>query len=342
MDTTLSDVELAVQQSFGRFFATQSTSDVVREAEPFGFDAELWSRLLDLGALSMAVPTSAGGDDSGLLCLALVAEQLGRTVAPVPLIDCVAAVRAIARSDDPEARALVTAILDGEETVVLSPRSIVGGIAPLTPQGAIADRVLALEDNRLVVARVVPGTQAPRNLGSMPLANCAVVGERIVLAEGDAAISGFAVALAEAKTLLAAALVGIADRSMEMALEYVKVRRAFGTLVGSFQTVSHRLADDAVDLDGARLLAYEAAWAHDEGIDTAASVASMALIFATETAQQCSGDCLHFHGGVGFTMEHDLQLFWRRAKAWPLAYSSLEDEYQQLADLLYGPREQVA
>jgi alkylation response protein AidB-like acyl-CoA dehydrogenase len=132
-------------------------------------------------------------------------------------------------------------------------------------------------------------------------------------------------------------MVGVAERSIDIALEYVKIRTAFGTLIGSFQTVSHRLADSVVDIDGARLLAYKAAWTTDHDAENAPAIASMAFIFASEVARQCSGHSLHFHGGIGYTMEHDIQLYYRRAKAWPLAYTSSEREYQHLADLLHGP-----
>ncbi len=341
MDTALDEVELAVKDTFARFFARDVTTERVREAEPLGYDAETWRQLLGLGVLTMALPESAGGDGAGAVSLALVAVEWGRAIAPAPLLDSVSAARLLASVSAPEARSALESMTAGDEVVVLSPRPIVDGVARLVPSGAVADRIVAMRGDALVLAQVERGAEpvSPRNLGSMPLAHCTVLGEPVTLAEGDAARTLHERALLEGKVLLAAALVGIAEKSMEVALEYVKVRRAFGTLIGSFQTVSHRLADDAVEIDGARLLAYEAAWALDHDEERSAALGAMAFIFAAEVARRVSLHCLRFHGGVGFTMEHDSQLYYRRAESWPLAYTRIEDTYQELADALYGARE---
>lgn len=342
MDTSLDDIESAVQESFAKFFAAESTPDVVRSAEPTGFHADLWRRTLAVGALQMALPESAGGDEASGTCLALVAEQLGKTLAPVPWVDSVAALRAVARSDG-EGRDVLAAALRGDVVVVVSPRAVVDGTAPLVPAGAVGDHVLALEGDALVLARVNrDASPALPNLGAMPLANCVLTGERIVLATGPAAREQLELAHREAKTLLAAALVGSAQASLDMALEYVVQRKAFGTPIGSFQTISHALADSVVEIDGARLLAYKAAWSLDHDPSQTARLSAMAFTHATEVARRASSRNLHFHGGTGFTMEHDSQLHYRRAQAWPLAHTTLEDERQRLADALYGPREGIA
>ena len=94
-------------------------------------------------------------------------------------------------------------------------------------------------------------------------------------------------------------------------------RRAFGVLIASFQTVQHRLADNVTDIDGARLLAHEAAWAHDGRLPAAADLAVMSFLFASETAFRTRRrTAWHFHGGYGYTLEYDIQLYFRRAKAW--------------------------
>ncbi|MEN2740643.1 acyl-CoA dehydrogenase family protein [Microbacterium sp. X-17] len=337
MDTSLNEVEEAVKDTYRRFFEKESTTAVVRASEPSGFDRALWNRLLELGTLSMALPGEVGGDDAGMVCVALAAEQLGRQIAPVPLIDAVAAARALARSGVPAARAAIEAMAAGDEIIVLAPRPTVDGVSRLVPHGAIADRIVVMDGDDLVLVPVVPDLSL-ENLGSLPLAHCRTSGEPVVLARGEDAAASFARAVADVRVLTGAALVGIADRSLELALEYVKVRKAFGIVIGSFQTVSHRLADDVVDIDGARLLVYEAAWSIDHG-ERAEERASMSFLFGAQVARRSSGDCLHFHGGVGFSMEHDSQLYYRRARSWPLAYTRLDDEYRRLADLLYGPQE---
>ncbi|MDI1289095.1 MAG: acyl-CoA dehydrogenase family protein [bacterium] len=343
MDSALDDVERAVKDTFGRFFASESGAEVVRAAEPLGFDRDLWNKALEMGALRMGLPAALEGDDADMVCLSLVAAELGRTVAPIPLIDSTVAARALARSESDEAFAALKSMLAGDEVIVYSPRPIANGTAPLVPSGAIADLIVAIEGDSLVLARVQPKSQsAPNNLGSMPLADCVIAGDRVLLADGVEASQANQRALTEAKALTASAMVGVAERSIDIALEYVKIRTAFGTLIGSFQTVSHGLADSVVDIDGARLLSFKAAWTAEHDAENAAAIASMAFIFASEVARRCSGHSLHFHGGIGYTMEHDIQLYYRRAKAWPLAYTSSEREYQHLADLLYGPSGQEA
>jgi alkylation response protein AidB-like acyl-CoA dehydrogenase len=337
MDTTLDEVQVALQESFARFFGQESKSEVVRAAEPLGFDQGLWKKVLAMGALQLSLPEEVGGDGAGLCHLGLVAGQLGRTLAPVPLIDSAVAARVLARSGTPEVGEQLESMISGRQVIVMSIRPLEGAAARLVPSGAIADQIVAMDGDSLVLARVAgrPPRSSPTNLGSMPISDCMVAGPKVVLARGADATTTFSNALVEWKALTAAALVGLADRSMEMALDYVKVRRAFGTLIGSFQTVSHRLADGVVELDGARLLTYEAGWSVDEGLDQAPTVASMAFLFASQVARKCSGLSLHFHGGVGFTMEHDIQLYYRRSVGWSSIYSDPESEWQHLADLLY-------
>jgi alkylation response protein AidB-like acyl-CoA dehydrogenase len=121
-----------------------------------------------------------------------------------------------------------------------------------------------------------------------------------------------------------------------MGVEYAKSREQFGVPIGSFQAVAHRLADAATEVDGAELLVREAAWAADEGLPSAPKLAVMAFLYAGETAQLAAEESLHFHGGYGFTLEYDIQLYFRRAKAWSLALAPPATEYQALADRVLG------
>lgn len=337
MDTTLSDVEIAVHESMKKFFERESPSTRVRAAEPLGYDSKLWSDVLKVGLLRMSAPSAAGGDEASFVCLLLAAEQAGASLAPVPLIESTVALRVLAEVGSVQADEMVRSMLAGESITVFSPRPLEMGSARLVAGGAVADQIVCLDGDDLVLAELPAAEEreSPRNLGSMPLVNSAIV-KRVRLASGQAAREIVETALAEWKALTAGALVGLAARAFDMGLAYAKERRAFGTLIGAFQTVSHRLADNIVDLDGARLLSYEAAWALDENPSDAPHLASMAFIFSTEVARRCAGVSLHIHGGTGFTMEHDSQLYYRRAHAWPLAYRGLDREYQHLADLLYG------
>jgi len=121
--------------------------------------------------------------------------------------------------------------------------------------------------------------------------------------------------------LAANALAGIGSRSVEIGVEYVKERHAFGVPIGSFQAVAHGLADAAARVDGGGLLAREAAWAADEDPDRFPELAALACAFNAEAAREASYRSLHYHGGYGFMLEYDIQLYFRRAKAWPAQFA---------------------
>jgi alkylation response protein AidB-like acyl-CoA dehydrogenase len=129
---------------------------------------------------------------------------------------------------------------------------------------------------------------------------------------------------------------GGAQRVLDMSVEYAKVREQFGKPIGSFQAIQHGMAEVAVALDGARLLARKAAWAFEAEPAGAPRLARMALLFCGEVAQTAATRSLHYHGGYGFSMEYDIQLYFRRAKGWLLALDDPAREYQSLADLMYG------
>ena len=114
-------------------------------------------------------------------------------------------------------------------------------------------------------------------------------------------------------------------------------REAFGVRIGTYQAVAHPLADALVAKDGAQLLTWKACWALDEGVPAAPALAAMAFVFAAETAYAATQHSLHIHGGYGFTAECDIQLYYRRAKAWVTAFADPERELDVVADGMYGP-----
>ena len=199
----LTDDQLAIKEVFAGFFAKESSTAVVRAAEPGGFDANLWRRLCETGAPGMGVAESAGGGGASLGDLTVVAEEFGRSIAPVPLVDHQVAARALALH---QARADVT---DGETIASLALRPAVDGVWRLVPAGAVAGLVIGLDGDELVAVDSTAPGRGPRNHAAQPLADRATAGTRSVLASGDAARAAFERALNEWKTLTAAALVGV-------------------------------------------------------------------------------------------------------------------------------------
>ncbi|MGH9209388.1 MAG: acyl-CoA dehydrogenase [Acidimicrobiales bacterium] len=210
-------------------------------------------------------------------------------------------------------------------------RPAVGHTATLVPGGSVAAVVVAIDGNELVA--VTPDPPPPRRptthhgavadiallAPAMSTTKAEAAGyRRTVLASGAEAPVLYATALDEWRVLTAAALAGLARTALDLGVRYVKERHQFGVPIGSFQSIQHRLADLHTATDGARLLAYEAAWAADVGQPTAGALAAQAFWFCGETAEDAAGASLHFHGGYGFMLEYDVQLYVRRAKGWRL------------------------
>jgi alkylation response protein AidB-like acyl-CoA dehydrogenase len=285
----------------------------------------------------MGLPEEAGGGGATNLDLALVAEQYGRRLAPVPFVEGAAAgaiLAAVGATD------LLGGVADGSTVATLALSPPREGRLPLVPAGAVAEIVVALDGDRLIALCREPGPRphvaASPNFGSSPLADWSLTdGELIELAAGPRAVQLYSDGVSQWKLLTGAALGGLRASALELGVSYVKARQAFGVIIGSFQAIQHRLADLVVAGDGAQLLVYEAAWARDTGQPEAAALASMAFLFNADTAFRTTRECLQFHGGYGFTLEYDIQLYFRRAKAWPLALGDPKREYQRLADLAY-------
>jgi alkylation response protein AidB-like acyl-CoA dehydrogenase len=179
---------------------------------------------------------------------------------------------------------------------------------------------------------------AATNIGSSPLA-FRTLGEeggvRVRLAQGERAKGLHRTAIAEWKTLTAAALAGLSGAALKLGVDYANIRQAFGSPIGAYQGVSHRLADAGTASEGAVLIARAAAAAADTDAARFSTLASMAFAFCAETAHSTTAQSLHVHGGYGFTLEYDIQLFLRRAKAWPLALHDPRREYQHIAAALF-------
>jgi alkylation response protein AidB-like acyl-CoA dehydrogenase len=344
MDLSFTDEQRDLRESLAAFFSKESTTEHVRAAEPDGFDVRLWDRVAAMGLASMSVDEELGGGGATLLDLVFTAEEFGRRIPPVPLIEAAVSTNLLGRlvraGGSGAASELLAQAVAGDLLASLSLQPLRAGVARLAPAGAVADVVLALDGQDVVAFRseVSPRSplEVPRNLGTSPLADRgAGIDERIVLATGPEAMKAYGLARQEWQVLMAGALLGLSQTALDMGSEYVQQRHAFGVLIASFQTVQHRLADAVTDLEGARLLTYEAAWSADQGLENAAALGEMAFLFTSHVAFRIAAESLHFHGGYGYTLEYDIQLYFRRAKAWPLAYGDPGDGYQELAARLF-------
>ncbi|MBV8862164.1 MAG: acyl-CoA dehydrogenase, partial [Mycobacterium sp.] len=158
----------------------------------------------------------------------------------------------------------------------------------------------------------------------------------VVLVEGEDARRMFSDALDLWLALTSSALAGAAKKAVELGVEYAKQRQAFGTPIGSFQAVSHPLADSATAADGSLLLAFEAACAFADEPERVTELAAMAFAFAYETARDATQRSLHIHGGYGFSMEGDIQLYYRRVRGWAMVFGEPAIALDRVADARYG------
>jgi alkylation response protein AidB-like acyl-CoA dehydrogenase len=368
IDLALSQDQSDVVELFAQLCARECSPGVVRAAEPLGFSRDLWRSLAAVDAPGIAVTAAADGGGLGFFAAALAAEVLGRALAPVPFAEHLVATRLLARIGLENARrdgslehgggGSLGSLVSGDAIATLALRPTQEGIARAAPAGAVANSVVVLSEGRLLRIDSEPPGKALPNLASSPLADRAVEARRGVrvhaIADGDRAQIAFARARAEWCALTAASLAGLAEGAFALGLAYAKERHQFGVPIGSFQALQHQLADVAVGIEGARLLARKAAWAieasdaerdadarsldapHPSGERDAQRLALMALVFAAEVAQNCAYRSVHIHGGNGVSEEYDIQLYYRRAKGWPLLAGSPGAMIADLAGAMYG------
>ena len=339
------DDEAAVRGVVRSFFSHTSL-DITRRAEPLGHDDRLWTELVAMDLPAMAVDAEAGGGGAGLQSLAVVAEELGRALAPVALIEHQLAASAVARHD----RVAFADVIAGQTIATLALRPSSDGWWRSVPGAAVAGAVVGLHGGTLVAVRHDPPRATSPNLGSQALADVKVTDVDAVPLD-DA--SGHTDLVDRWRVLTAASLVGLAEGALRIAIDYVLNRKQFGVAIGTFQSVQHGLADLPGLIAGGRLLTGKAAWALEQTgpgvvdvgmneITDGRVLASMAILFAAEMAEQVTDRALHFHGGYGVALGSDIQLHYRRARAWPLALGPTHEQRRWLASLLFAasqPRE---
>jgi alkylation response protein AidB-like acyl-CoA dehydrogenase len=316
VDYRLSEDHTALQQAYRQFFKTHCPIEAVRAAEASGFDKSLWERLCAMGASTMALPESAGGDEATLVDLTLVAEEIGRSLAPVPWIDHVCAARLLARLGVTE-----TDIVNGTQLVALDPQQDPVAGARLIPAGSVADHIVVRDGNEIV--RLAFGTRPARvdNIGRLPMAwvDPAVADSRSVLGSGPGALAQYQRALDEWRLLTAAALVGLVEEAMTIAAEFAKTRYTLGVPISTLQAISHPLANMAITVQGGRGLAHRAAWFLDHEPDQREELAPSAFVFMAEEAAKAATMAVHIQGGLGVSTEAAATAYLVRARGWPLA-----------------------
>jgi alkylation response protein AidB-like acyl-CoA dehydrogenase len=342
-----------------------SWSDVLARTESSeSYDAGLWRALAaDIGCAGLLVPESRGGAGASYREMAVVAEEAGRAVAPVPYLgSAVAATAALLAAGE---TSLLAGLAAGEVTATLAvpsptppgatprptvqvrpPRpddpdggnrlsGVVSGVADALPAGVllvpaegVAYGLYAVRAADLGVAPAV-SLDMTRQLADLTLDSAP--GRRV--ASGAAAERAVAAALTAGAAMLASELLGVAERCLEMTVGYLKERRQFGRPVGSFQALKHRVADLWVGITQARAAArYAADCLAVSDPDTPIAVA-LAKAACSEVATLAAQECVQLHGGIGFTWEHPAHLYLKRAKTSAAGFGTADRHRQLLAEL---------
>jgi alkylation response protein AidB-like acyl-CoA dehydrogenase len=332
MDFGLSDDQREIQRTARELLAERAKWERVREhAEARRTDEALWRELSELGWLGIAISEQYGGQGLGAVALTVLCEELGRVVAPVPFLPSVLAATLIEHAGSQEQRERWLPVLASG-----SARGAVGevrdGVAELVVGAGEADVLVLVEDAGIrtdqIAADAVSATARADGITARLLArkdadvqpleaidptrSAARVSADTMAAEdlpGD--VHG---ALSRALTALAAELVGVSERALEMTVAYVKERKQFGVPVGSYQAVSHRCAQMLLDTEKARSLTAFAAWTADADPARLEEAAAMAKAAASDAGREVTASAIQAYGGIGFTWEADVHWLYKRAQ----------------------------
>jgi alkylation response protein AidB-like acyl-CoA dehydrogenase len=355
VDFDLSDDQLALRDAARDLLDGLAAPDRIRAhtegTDPY--DAALWSAMVEQGWLGVELSEAAGGLGLGAVESAVLLEEIGRHVAPVPFRSTALAIGACARAGRDSAvaallaggsiaciawarradavTASVTAGADGDEwmltgrpdPVVDAPAADLAIVPAVAPDGPALFAVSLSEHGR---APREPAMDLTRSLGWLHFD--ATPAQRL---GGAAAVAAL---LDHGATFTAAEMLGGASRVLDMTTDYAKERVQFGRPIGSFQAVKHRCADMLVDVEGMRSTVYWAAWCIGAGDPDASIAASTAKTWCSDASKRVMASGLQVHGGIGFTWEHDLHFFLKRAQLDQLAFGDATYHRERLTALV--------
>jgi alkylation response protein AidB-like acyl-CoA dehydrogenase len=308
MDFGFTDEQNAIKETAREMLAKRSPLAAVRKAaESRTYDDALWKEICDLGWPGIAIDEEHGGQGLGMVELVILCEELGYACAASPFLSNASAGLFIqhAGSDEQRERWLPgIASGEGRAAAAFEPRS---NDLVLDAEGAA---VLVLNDGDDAVL-VEPGDA---RIETVELIDATRAYARASAPGGESLPGDLEPAADRSVVALAAELTGVAQRAMELAVDYAKERQQFNRPIGAYQAVSHRCAGMLYDTEEARSLTYYAAWCADAEPESLPLAASMAKARASDAAWRVSNDALQVLGGIGFTWEHDLHFLLKRAK----------------------------
>ncbi|SNQ45298.1 Acyl-CoA dehydrogenase domain protein [Frankia canadensis] len=330
MHFALTDDQREIKQTARALLAERcSAARVAEHADGRGHDSQLWDELVGLGWPALGVPEEHGGLGLGVVEAMCLADELGGALASVPYLGTAAAALLIrgAGSAD-QKRAWLPRLANGE---VLGTFGMArDGQGELVPEGTRADLIVLVEKGRAKLLTPATAKVEPVDTIDRTRRYAKVTGE------GESLPDDAALPAARVSVLVAAEMVGLCQRTLDMTVAYVKDRRQFERPVGAFQAVAHRCADMLVDVEAARSLVYGAAWAADVAPGTLARSAALAMAYVGDAARRVTSSAVQAHGGIGFTWESGLHWWLRRAQLDAVLVGAPGHHRQRVADAFTG------
>ncbi len=356
MQFGLSESQEFLRDSARKFFAGECPSSEMRRLmeTDTAHDAKLWAKLTDQGYTGVVFPEAYGGVALGKVELMLLMEEAGRALLPGPFFSTVVLAGSVLESaGTPEQkRGYLAPICKGEVRATVAILESVASWNPadlklsaangtLTGQkffvsdAAVADFIVVVARNGVfVVDSKAPGLKVSPMSGMDLTRKLYVVEFANTPAEEIGADADLTRPFDIAAAALAAELVGGMQRTLEITVEYAKTRKQFGKPIGMFQAVQHQCADMYLETESARSAVYYAGWALEENAPDASAAVSIAKMYSSDAARTVGNRGIQIHGGMGFTWENDLHLYYRRAKASETAFGDATFHRERIASIV--------
>ena len=334
LDDDQREFDAAVRTFLAERFDLDAVRGVVEAPDSDGHPAALWKAAADQGWLAVTVPDEHDGLGLGLLEAQVIARALGAGAAPGPWRGTVLAAEAVrlAGSDEPRA-AWLPRLGSGDAVGAFTLRGSAPGVLPAVEYGAVADVVVAPAGDGLALVVGAPATPRGSYDGTVRLAD-------VEAGEGEALPGATAEVVADltarATVLVAADLAGTAREAITRTVAYDRDRQQFGVPVGSFQAIKHALADLHVAVTLAEHATLYAAHAVDAGLEDAALAVAVAKAKASDAAVDATAAMIQYHGGIGYTWEHEAHFFYKRAKRLAGQLGSASTQRSRIAELTIG------
>jgi alkylation response protein AidB-like acyl-CoA dehydrogenase len=373
MDLGLTEEQQMLRDFARDFLEKECPESYVRDMEEdaTGYSPDVWRKMAEQGWMGLIIPEEYGGVGMGFLDLMVLIEEFGRSLVPGPFAtNCVATLGILEAASEEQKQAWLPAIASGEQiwtlaftepsarfdadSVALSATRdgdtyVLNGTKLFIRDSHVADRMLvvartggsgehgislfAVDAKAEGITHSPIVTVASDKQSAISFENVRVPADNLLGVEGEG-WPAFQRLARKATVLESAYLVGLSQMAFEITLDYTKERQQFGAAIATFQAMQHMAADMVTEVDSSRYITYQAAWATDEDEPDAENDVHVAKAWVSEASRRVVAKAQEMHGGIGFTKDYKIQLFYRRQKAAELAWGDAEYHREMVGEKL--------